>query len=133
MRGRDDPEHRADPPLAVSATVAAIRMATADLFERAPSPGNRAFEVGRVRDVRLEYYRPRGSDDQGPHADDEIYVVAGGSAELTVGPQTLPLETGDAAFVAAGAPHRFTRFSDDFAAWVIFVPADGDNGDVARS
>jgi uncharacterized protein YjlB len=37
----------------------------------------------------------------------------------------LAAEQGDALFVAAGTPHRFHRFSEDFATWVVFFPAAG--------
>jgi quercetin dioxygenase-like cupin family protein len=32
---------------------------------------------------------------------------------------------GDAFFVPAGVPHRFTRFSEGFATWVVFWGPDG--------
>jgi mannose-6-phosphate isomerase-like protein (cupin superfamily) len=49
-------------------------------------------------------------DRQQPHEDDEVYVVLEGRGALEVEGRTLELEEGDAAFVAAGAEHRFTGY-----------------------
>jgi mannose-6-phosphate isomerase-like protein (cupin superfamily) len=49
-------------------------------------------------------------DRQTAHADDEIYVVLDGRGELTVEGETVKLEQGQAAFVPAGADHRFTGY-----------------------
>lgn len=68
-------------------------------------------------------YTPRGDDHQQPHNNDEIYVVARGSAVLETGGSSAKLKTGDAAFVAAKAKHQFTEISDDFAVWAIFPGA----------
>ena len=65
-------------------------------------------------------YAPRGEDTQAPHEVDEIYVVVSGSAKIEVEGEVQRLATGDAAFVAAHAQHRFLEMSDDFAAWAVF-------------
>jgi len=65
-------------------------------------------------------YTPKDIDSQQPHDQDEIYVVATGSATLEVEHNRRPLRQGDAAFVQAKAQHRFVEFSDDFAVWAIF-------------
>jgi mannose-6-phosphate isomerase-like protein (cupin superfamily) len=49
-------------------------------------------------------------DRQQPHDDDELYVVIEGRGVLTVEDEELRLEEGDAAFVPAGAEHRFTGY-----------------------
>ena len=49
-------------------------------------------------------------DRQQPHADDEIYVVLDGSGVLEVAGEPVSLGEGDAAFVEAGAEHRFTAY-----------------------
>jgi Cupin domain len=48
-------------------------------------------------------------DHQEAHEDDELYVVLAGSGVLTVESETIPVEEGKAAFVPAGADHRFYR------------------------
>jgi mannose-6-phosphate isomerase-like protein (cupin superfamily) len=49
-------------------------------------------------------------DHQNAHADDELYVVLEGRGELTIEGEAMPLAEGDAAFVPAGAEHRFTGY-----------------------
>lgn len=70
-------------------------------------------------------YTPRGKDRQAPHEEDEIYVVVRGTAKIEVEGESQPLATGDAAFVAAHARHRFFEMSDDFAVWAVFATAEG--------
>ena len=102
-----------------------------------PEPAH-AFEVaeaiGRLRDVGGGYevvHRSPGlelgvyvlvapePDRQQPHEDDEVYVVLEGRGTLEVEGQSLSLEQGDAAFVAAGAEHRFTGY-EGLAVLVVF-------------
>ena len=49
-------------------------------------------------------------DKQQPHERDEVYVVLGGRGTLEVEGDTVQLHEGDAAFVPAGADHRFTGY-----------------------
>src|ERR1700741_2906820 len=49
-------------------------------------------------------------DRQQPHADDEVYVVLEGNGVLEVEGRKLELQEGSAAFVPAGAEHRFTAY-----------------------
>ena len=58
-------------------------------------------------------------DRQQPHADDEVYVVLEGNGVLEVEGQKLELQEGSAAFVPAGAEHRFTAY-EHLAVLVIF-------------
>jgi mannose-6-phosphate isomerase-like protein (cupin superfamily) len=59
-------------------------------------------------------------DHQQPHEDDEVYVVLEGSGALEVeGEQTL-LREGEAAFVPAGADHRFVGY-ENLSVLVIFA------------
>lgn len=59
-------------------------------------------------------------DRQQPHEDDEVYVVLEGSGVLQVEGREVPLGEGEAAFVAAGADHRFTAY-EQLATLVIFT------------
>ena len=59
-------------------------------------------------------------DHQSAHADDEVYVVLEGRAELTIEGETVRLEQGQAAFVPAGADHRFTGY-EGLSVLVIFT------------
>ena len=49
-------------------------------------------------------------DRQQPHEWDEVYVVLEGRGTLTVEGEDIDLEEGGAAFVRAGAEHRFTGY-----------------------
>lgn len=59
-------------------------------------------------------------DRQTAHADDEVYVVLEGRGTLTVEGEEVALEEGQAAFVAAGADHRFTGY-EGLSLLVIFT------------
>jgi len=50
------------------------------------------------------------ADRQQPHADDEVYIVLEGSGSLEVEGEQTALREGDAAFVPAGADHRFVGY-----------------------
>jgi len=75
--------------------------------------------------MELGYYKPTGIDEQSAHDQDEIYIVQSGHGTFVCGDQSIPFQPGDALFVAAGVDHRFTDFSDDFAAWVVFYGPTG--------
>ena len=49
-------------------------------------------------------------DHQQPHADDEVYVVLEGRGVLEVEGEQIDVSEGKAAFVPAGADHRFTGY-----------------------
>jgi mannose-6-phosphate isomerase-like protein (cupin superfamily) len=75
--------------------------------------------------LEVGVYAPRGEDPQSPHTRDELYVVVHGRGLFRRGEALAPFGPGDLLFVAAGETHRFERFSDDFAAWVIFYGPEG--------
>lgn len=75
--------------------------------------------------MELGYYRPSELDQQKPHEQDEIYIVQTGSGVFIRDDQEIRFGRGDALFVRAGVEHRFTDFSDDFGAWVIFYGPPG--------
>ena len=58
-------------------------------------------------------------DRQQPHDRDEVYVVLGGRGTLEIEGERIELEEGDAAFVAAGADHRFAGY-EGLSVLVIF-------------
>ncbi len=59
-------------------------------------------------------------DRQQPHADDELYVVLDGRGTLTVEGKEIPLTTGQAVFVPAGAEHQFTGY-EGLSVLVVFA------------
>jgi mannose-6-phosphate isomerase-like protein (cupin superfamily) len=75
--------------------------------------------------MRLGLYRPVGTDTQGPHKQDELYVVVSGQGGFIKSGERVEVAVHDVLFVEAGAEHRFVDFSDDFAVWVIFWGPEG--------
>jgi mannose-6-phosphate isomerase-like protein (cupin superfamily) len=75
--------------------------------------------------AKIGLYAPRGTDPQGPHKRDEIYVVWRGHGQFERDGEKRPFAPGDVIFVPAGMAHRFVDFDDDFAAWVIFYGPQG--------
>ena len=61
-------------------------------------------------------------DRQQPHADDEVYVVLEGNGTLDVEGTQVELREGHAAFVPAGAEHRFSGY-EQLSVLVIFERA----------
>jgi mannose-6-phosphate isomerase-like protein (cupin superfamily) len=59
-------------------------------------------------------------DRQNAHSDDELYVVLEGRGTLTIEGEEVPVEEGKAAFVPAGADHRFTGY-EGLSVLVIFA------------
>ena len=95
-------------------------------LERLPGPaGERFVHMFRHGTLLVELYAPRGTDPQTPHTRDELYVVASGSGIFFDGTARRPFAPGDLLFVAAGIPHRFEHFTDDFAVWVMFYGPEG--------
>ncbi|HKG94406.1 MAG TPA: cupin domain-containing protein [Gemmatimonadaceae bacterium] len=91
-----------------------------------PGPGGKRFAMlFEHGTLQTEIYAPRGTDPQQPHARDEVYVVARGTGTFWDGASRRPFAPGDLLFVAAGVPHRFEEFSDDFAVWVMFYGPEG--------
>ncbi|HEY7564069.1 MAG TPA: cupin domain-containing protein [Acidimicrobiia bacterium] len=93
-----------------------------EALTKLPGPeGERFVELFRKGTVSIELYAPRGTDPQQPHDQDEIYVVFTGEGTFVAGETRTAFGPGDALFVPAGMVHRFEDFTDDLAAWVIFV------------
>jgi len=49
-------------------------------------------------------------DRQQPHEDDEVYIVLEGNGMLEVEGESLAVAEGSAAFIEAGAEHRFSAY-----------------------
>lgn len=110
---------------------AAFKVALADAFRAVPAPdGKRFAELFRHGTLTLEIYAPRESDPQKPHTRDEAYVVARGTGDFVCQDsqkkdQRVTFQPGDFLFAAAGVPHRFENFTDDFFTWVLFYGPEG--------
>jgi mannose-6-phosphate isomerase-like protein (cupin superfamily) len=73
-------------------------------------------------------FAPKGKDVQGPHPQDEIYLIVRGSGELVMARERIACHVGDALFVSANTVHHFENFSDDFVTWVVFWGPEGGEG-----
>ncbi len=87
----------------------------------------RYAEVLRVARLSAGVYElDAGADDpQGPHTEDEVYVVLRGRARATVGGETVAVAPGSLLYVPALVPHRFHDIQEDLAVVVLFAPAEG--------
>ena len=82
--------------------------------------GFRFWYAMRRGTMKMGLYAPRKIDPQGPHSQDELYVIISGTGDFVNNGDRRQFAPQDVLFVAAGAEHRFENFSEDFAAWVIF-------------
>ena len=74
-------------------------------------------------DVKLA--APARPNEQTPHAQDELYVVARGAGVLFHGGLREPFAAGDFLFVAAGIEHHFEDHGPDLLVWRVFYGPDG--------
>jgi mannose-6-phosphate isomerase-like protein (cupin superfamily) len=91
----------------------------------AQSDGPHAHYGIRHGSMRVGLYAPKGKDDQSPHTQDELYIIASGSGWFVKGEERIAFAPQDVLFVEAGAEHRFEDFSADFATWVVFWGPEG--------
>jgi mannose-6-phosphate isomerase-like protein (cupin superfamily) len=95
-----------------------MAMPLSDAFEvgqiaarlRAENGGYEVFHSSPGIDLGVYVLVAPEPDRQQPHEWDEIYLVLEGRATLTVEDEAIPLGGGEAAYVKAGAEHRFTDY-----------------------
>ena len=85
------------------------------------------LEKGRIsslifedKNIQLRYYSPNKNDNQTPHQQDEVYIIAKGKGTFVRGNIKVLFQVGDVIFVPKYMKHYFKDFTDDFATWVIF-------------
>jgi mannose-6-phosphate isomerase-like protein (cupin superfamily) len=84
-------------------------------------PMNEQFHYPiRHGSMRVGLYAPKGVDNQKPHDQDELYIIASGTGWFVKGNDRVAFAPQDVLFVEAGVAHRFEDFSDDFSTWVVF-------------
>lgn len=92
----------------------------------ATQPADQQFHYPiRHGSMRVGLYAPKGEDDQAPHEQDELYIIASGSGSFVKGDERIAFAPQDVLFVEAGIDHRFEDFTADFATWVIFWGPEG--------
>ncbi len=75
--------------------------------------------------MKCGLYAPSGADRQGPHRQDELYIVVSGTGDIVKNGERAAFAPHDVIFVEAGALHRFENFSEDFRTWVVFWGSEG--------
>jgi len=63
-------------------------------------------------------------DSQGPHREDEVYVVMAGRARFSAPGIDAEVGPGTTIFVGAGEEHRFSDVVSDLSCLVIFAPPE---------
>lgn len=78
------------------------------------------------------YHLPAGAqDNQDVHAEDEVYYVVSGSAQLRIDGVDHDVVPGAAYFVRAQVPHRFHSVTDDLDVFVVFASGSSNPTDPA--
>lgn len=88
--------------------------------------GRLYHEFLRVPACSVGLYRlpAGGADPQGPHTEDEVYIVMGGRGRIRVGAEDRAVAVGAVVFVAAGVEHRFHAIAEELTVLVFFAPAE---------
>jgi len=112
-----------------------MKLSLAEQLKRLPGPVTEKWPMGERFVVGLthgtmsvEVCAPTGYDPQTPHAQDELYFVQQGHADLLIANERFRATPGDVFFVAAGVEHRFENISEGFATWVVFWGPPGGEG-----
>lgn len=94
-------------------------------FEPAADGTARYAEQFRVPALSVGTYSlPAGAtDDQAPHAEDEVYHVLSGRGRFSSGGRTVEVAGGSTLFVPAREEHRFHDVTEDLTVLVFFAPA----------
>lgn len=82
--------------------------------------GQRFVQAFAHGSMKVELYAPTAVDPQLPHAQDELYFVVRGSAQIVRNAAITNAAVGDVFFVPAHMPHHFQEISPEFIAWVVF-------------
>ncbi|MEA2588110.1 MAG: hypothetical protein QOH66_1037 [Actinomycetota bacterium] len=106
--------------LASTYSLAALLAATAQV-------GRPYLEILRVEALSVGVYELAAGDEdrQQPHGEDEIYVVARGTARITIGDEVVDVAPGAVVYVPARVPHRFHDIREDLFLIVVFAPPEG--------
>ncbi|HEY5228398.1 MAG TPA: cupin domain-containing protein [Opitutaceae bacterium] len=109
-----------------------MRLSLSEALAKLPLPSTTKWPEG-VWDAQalahgsmsIIVFAPRGRDYQTTHKQDELYIVVKGQGVLMIDDVPNPFVEGDALFVPANTPHRFSEFSDGLVTWAIFWGPEG--------
>jgi len=101
----------------------------ADALARLPTPaGEHALSLFAHGTLNVKLSRPAPPNQQTPHEQDELYIVARGRGVLVHDGRRDSFEPGDLMFIAAGTEHHVEDFSEDLTVWVVFYGPPGGEG-----
>jgi mannose-6-phosphate isomerase-like protein (cupin superfamily) len=105
-----------------------VAVALNQVVEEARAAGDQWRECLRAGMFSAGVYRLSAgeTDPQTPHAEDEIYYVLAGRADLEVEGKRQAVEPGVIAFVTRLVEHRFVDIAEDLELLVIFAPPETD-------
>ncbi len=98
------------------ADIEARRSAAGRLYEEFLSVGSMS--------AGLYVLEAGATDPQSPHAEDEIYYVISGRAQIEVNGESRPVAPGSVVFVAKHVDHRFHSIQERLELLVLFAPAE---------
>jgi len=113
--------------------VADIKAFELDALEREQAGGPAYREFLRLPGASLGLYllRPAGTDQQHPHFTDEIYVVLGGKAQLSIEGTDHEVQAGSVVAIDHGREHHFHNVTEDLRILAIFAPPEPGTGSTA--
>jgi len=90
-------------------------------------PGVRYVEFDRQPGLSAGIYELGAgvNDPQGPHGEDEIYVVMKGRGTVELAGERTPIQPGSIISVPRAVQHRFVDIEEDLQLVVIFGPPEG--------
>jgi mannose-6-phosphate isomerase-like protein (cupin superfamily) len=99
----------------------------AGLLAAQRASGESWHEFVQVADLTLGVYvlEAGAVDPQGPHTEDEVYVILAGRSRFTLGGRTFEVGPGDTIHVPAGMPHRYHDIAETLHIVYMFAPAEG--------
>lgn len=94
-----------------------VSLAAALALPRTPGRSAEVFVDG---DLEIRFAARPTDGPRVPHARDEVYFVAAGTANYRLGDNVTPVGAGDVLFAEAREAHGFEGNSQDFSVWVVF-------------
>jgi mannose-6-phosphate isomerase-like protein (cupin superfamily) len=99
--------------------------------EQADGPAYREFLRRPGASLGLFMLKTDGTDQQHPHFTDEIYVVLGGKAELSIEGTDHEVQAGSVVAIGHGMEHHFHDVTEDLRILAIFAPPEPGTGSTA--
>ncbi len=97
-----------------------------DVMAAREQSGELYHEFLRVPTMSVGLYQlvAGATDPQEPHAEDELYYIVQGQAQIQVDKEHTAVKAGSMVFVAANVDHRFHSITEDLTVLVFFAPAE---------